>query len=510
MPHAQARRRSAAPAGAPSAAARPGLPIHIPFLLACPAALALVLGRVPLGQNADGLFGTVMSLQRLTLFYWGQSRFANLLPALAAPIRDPVANADAQLVARIVLGLAAPLLVCALGALCDPRASVLRATVIAALLFLATAPPRIIYEALTQASPFGTSFTLAGLSVLAFRAAAAGSHGRARWRAAGTVLAVLASLENVSLAMETAPLAVGLCLLARTRAAVEWALAGALALGATIAAMHVLAPAAAPSIGGFGRSLAGLRVYGGFLLSPAGSAFWIALALAVASHLPHRRAAGAGPRIAGDLVVVGTIAVSFFATALSNWVVLNNIHPRYLVPDYLMAAGLGGLALERIVRRIAPDGRRQEAAATAAAAVLLGLALVHGLPRAAGEDALIQADWRRMSATAASAVRTRHLDGVAGAYWDVWPVVFRRGDATPQTFGFAELGSARRRAIVRRLGAQGRLRIGCIEREGVDCASAIRTTIGAPVSVAATGEPALALDGGRRLTTLLVGPLPGR
>ncbi len=481
--------------------------MRILFTLVFPAAsVALVLLRVPLSQNADGLLETVMSLQRLTLFYWGQSRFANILPALAAPIRDPVANADAQLVARIVLGLAAPLLVCALLGARARHLSVTRATVLSALLFLALAPARIITEALAQTSPFGTSFTLAGLAVLAFRGAVAAPAHAGRWRIAGTALAIAAFLQNVSLLIEVAPLAVGLCVLARSRVALEWALASGAALVATIAAMKLCAPSAAPQIGGFGHSLLGLRIYGGYLVGPAGRGFWVALALAAASNLLGRRAPDARTLLAGDLVLVGTIVVSFVATGLSDWVVVNNTHPRYLVPDYLLAAGLGGLALERLVHTVGASRLGQECCAAAAAAFLLALAVVHLGPRAPGDDEIIAADWRGMSATVAASIRTRHLDGIAGAYWDVWPAVFRTGGAGADTFGFAYNGEARRNAMVRRLRARSRLRVGCIDKPGVDCVAVTRSTIDVPVRVTDAGEPPLMLDEGRRLTTLLVAP----
>lgn len=501
MPHGQADTGSAIDPGT-----RGPRGMRILWALAFAAAVAIVLLRVPLSQNADGLLETVMSLQRLTLFYWGQSRFANLVPALAASIRDPVANADAQLVARVVLGLAAPVLVCALLGVRERGIAVMRATVLSASLFLALAPPRIVAEALTQTSPFGTSFTLAGLAVLAFREAVAGARHAARWRAAGTALAVLASLQNVSLAIEAAPLAVGLCVLARTRATVEWALAMAFGLLATLAAMKLLAPPAAPHIGGFGRSLAALRIYGSYLLGPPGRGLWVGLALAVASNVMGRGAPGAWPRRAGDLVVAGTIAVSFVATGLSNWVVMNNAHPRYLVPDYLLAAGLGGVALERLLRLPAARRLEREGAGFGAAALLLVFAAVHLGPRAPGEDGIIGADWRGMSDTVAAAIRTRHLDGIAGDYWDVWPAVFRMGDAAPATFGFAYNGEARRRAMVRRLRVQGQLRIGCIDRPGIDCAGAARSTIDVPVRVTATAEPPVPLDAGAGLTTLVMVP----
>jgi len=42
--------------------------------------------------NADVLMNSVMSLQNITLFYWGQNRLLNILPASVALIRNPLLN----------------------------------------------------------------------------------------------------------------------------------------------------------------------------------------------------------------------------------------------------------------------------------------------------------------------------------------------------------------------------------------------------------------------------------
>ena len=63
---------------------------------------ALSVNRLaPAHLNADVLLQSVMSLQRVTLFYWGQNRLMNFLPLLLQGIRDPQLNLYA------LLGLAA-------------------------------------------------------------------------------------------------------------------------------------------------------------------------------------------------------------------------------------------------------------------------------------------------------------------------------------------------------------------------------------------------------------------
>lgn len=48
--------------------------------------------------NADVLINSIMSLQNLTLYYWGQNRLLNILPLAVALIRDPATNLATVLV----------------------------------------------------------------------------------------------------------------------------------------------------------------------------------------------------------------------------------------------------------------------------------------------------------------------------------------------------------------------------------------------------------------------------
>lgn len=54
---------------------------------------------VPANLDSDTILQSLMSIQNLTLFYWAQDRYLNLMPFLAGWIRDPQANFIAILVA---------------------------------------------------------------------------------------------------------------------------------------------------------------------------------------------------------------------------------------------------------------------------------------------------------------------------------------------------------------------------------------------------------------------------
>lgn len=53
---------------------------------------ALINRAMPTRINADHVLLSLMSLRNVTPFYWGQDRYANLLPAAASLVRDPLLN----------------------------------------------------------------------------------------------------------------------------------------------------------------------------------------------------------------------------------------------------------------------------------------------------------------------------------------------------------------------------------------------------------------------------------
>src|ERR1700712_4412402 len=59
-------------------------------------ALAMGLGTLHDYDHADSLLPVLVSTQRWTPFFWGQDRFGMLVPLLAMPLRDPLANLLAQ------------------------------------------------------------------------------------------------------------------------------------------------------------------------------------------------------------------------------------------------------------------------------------------------------------------------------------------------------------------------------------------------------------------------------
>ena len=165
----------------------------------------VVLLRNPVWQDSDGLIGALSSLQHMTLFYWGQDRFANFIPALAIPFNDPLYNVTVQVIFRTAFGIIAPLFACMF--LTRTMRDAWLATLLATALFLMCGPHTMQHEAFIQASPYGTSFALAGMSLLMFRhALRMRLIARTFWHLGAAAIAVTAYFVNYSLFLVTAPI----------------------------------------------------------------------------------------------------------------------------------------------------------------------------------------------------------------------------------------------------------------------------------------------------------------
>ncbi len=72
-------------------------PADVLSAIAVLALTAIAMSRFLIHARADSLLYSLVSTQRLTFFYWGQDRLANVVPALAWPVRDELANFYVQM-----------------------------------------------------------------------------------------------------------------------------------------------------------------------------------------------------------------------------------------------------------------------------------------------------------------------------------------------------------------------------------------------------------------------------
>lgn len=145
-----------------------------PLWLRCLAlAPLLVNAYAPQFMDADTVMQALMSTQRVTLFFWGQDRYANVLPFLLCPVADPMWNLRLHLLANaaaFLLFLEAVSHVLSLAWAKPPtiqrRFLLFSLPLALSLLFLR---PFALYQFCTSAQPYSLSMTLLIWSALVYR-----------------------------------------------------------------------------------------------------------------------------------------------------------------------------------------------------------------------------------------------------------------------------------------------------------------------------------------------------
>ncbi len=400
------------------------------------AALVLAAALVDLGsfhrlENGDSIVPVLVSLQRWTPFYWDQERYGMLVPLLALPFRNPLANLVVQRGLLVLAGLGAMVLLArhVLAGRDWPLAGMLAAGGL-----VAAAPAPWLFE-LLGSQPYGLALALAlgGLAV-----AEPGADGRrtAPRLAGGLVLVVAAHWVN-------AATGVLLLALAFARAAADAldgdpvrALRARLGVDAALLAaglfagqaflwlypaltgyplrleMGPLPPSALPGawsafFGGAWREAGAWRA-----VDAAAAAVGVAL-LSVRSQREHLRPA----LVRAAALVAAAIVYAAFAGSL-RWVQANAFGWRYFGPSamlvHLAAASLLAEPLARMARSARP------AAAAAFLLVPAAALAAYGPPSLSS----VRADLDRVAGLHTSDVLAARCDLVAGAYWSVWPAVF--------------------------------------------------------------------------------------
>lgn len=396
--------------------------------------------------NADTILYSVMSHEKVTLFYWGQNRLANLVPALLWPVRDPDWNLLAVL---LVHSLAWHSLLWLVARVVQPQPGPrdhslpTYALLTAATHLLLT--PEARYVLIAEGQPYALSYLALGLG---WSALLLPVLTRAKLAMAGVLLAAGIGL-NPSLA-----LAAGALALATAGATRQWQRP---ALGLAVAAVLTIAwqgagRALAAEVGGHdylawhsGNQKAHLLQALGNLAA-ASRQPWLMSALVFAGLLLPWVPASRGKVTplarwlsAGMAVLAGGWLLLFSSHA---WVILNQLHFKYFFPVLLAAVWAMALLLAhalpcalqlqipRVTRRLAPAG---------AAVLLLACPAVGG-----------EARWtlQQFGAVAKALGVLKLLPAqhgpllVGGDYWQVWPLVHQFLQRGVQAYGTAERGSA--------------------------------------------------------------------
>lgn len=411
-----------------SAVARATLGFVVAALLIAFSVLTVLRHTGP-NLHADGVMQSIMSLQGVELFFWGQNRFLSVVPFLASPITDPDANLFACLLLNALSFHALLLLLAWMGAHVVTGRRTWPDVLLLFLMLAATTHlvvvPYQLYTAALDAQPYSLSWLLMLGAFLLWKRPRGGA-----WVAAGAA-AGLATGLNQSVVLGAAFLA--LVEAVRHRRWRRWAWFGTLWVG-WIAAWFVLAvrfgrtdavaPGMATSYYGFDPSqfVDGLgesvrAVVGAFTPGRL-------IALGVVAGLSLTVLDGAR-RIAllrrfGLLALFGLGYLLVFAG--NPWIAANHYPARYFFPVVLgvvisLAAPIAA-ALTVLARRWAarPAGRAVPVvvAAALAAAALTG-------PLTVPARSWIFQDVRPTAEFASAG----DVSFVAGNYWVVWPLTDR-------------------------------------------------------------------------------------
>lgn len=395
-------------------------------LLLAPSVLT-VFRRTATFINGDGIWQSVMSVQDVDLFYWGQDRFFAVLPLLASPIADPDVNLFVLLLLNALAFHALLLTICYLGLDVIAERPDRRALVIAYLVTVITVhlvfSPGTMYVFALEASPHSTAWLLALWSYQLWKR--------------GTLAPKLVAAALIGVSVGLCPQAVLLvALLALVEAIRHGNWRRWIAYGGTwllwLVVWIILArvwgedagpidPTSGSGYLSFGRSdlINGampsiVNILGSYRLLPLVAGIVLA-ALALLAVRP--RWPGLMPRLALAIVFCAGFWAIFTANA---WTAANLYAVRYYFPVALLPvfAVAVPIAAASIALRVPGPAVVRRAAVPIAAAAFLTVLLLAG-PLQSPADSVVL---RKTQATA-DVVRADDVLFVSGYYWDMWPIL---------------------------------------------------------------------------------------
>jgi len=434
-----------------------------------------IIRFAPPNLNADVILNGVMSLQNVTLYYWGQNRLLNLLPFTAMWVEDAGLNLGLQIgiASASFFGLLLFLAMFARRAVGGDRSLVLPVFVALSSLYLVVVRP----EGIHQSALGHHEHSLAALMAAAAVYIAWFSGVRAWLRAAlATPLVVLAIGLNPAMALALGPAALGAMLYRRRIDRTDAAL-----LAVTVASFcgwtYVSSLHGASSYGAldFSRYPAQVLAAAGGLASLVNLPLLAAaLAGGIAIRVVQRlstAAAGPVPRSAAGyasafllLFFIGWIL--FFSA--NAWVQANAMHARYFIPAGFALLAMAALGLAALLRDARPWLR---------AAIVLPLAVA-----AIGLTATRPVPFEQYAVFRTVGSLPRPESGFyAGDYWRVWPTVFRDLMAGETAFGLTTRGEGNRKAVLRHVRAEidrtGAFSVLCIRQPVETCVAQVREIV---------------------------------
>jgi hypothetical protein len=418
-------------------------------------------------QDGDGILTSLISTQKLTWYFWGQDRLANLLPAIAAPIRDPEWNLRVQLFLRTFMSALAPAAVLVLFK--QTGRSLLLATAVAQFMLAVTLSGGALYNIYAQHNPFSSSLVLYALSAIAFlrlRGALAAI--------ACVVIAFLGYTTNLALLVLILPL-LAVCAVMEVQPRRQLlGLMACQALAAGLAYAH--AKKFGDSVTSFGVHISWQAIVDGWHgLSAVHVKLWpLALILIVAGIAAYRLRAR--ETTTAWLIALGMIPAITGMSCLS-WVQLNGYDIRYYLIFVITFAACCSYVLVRAVRMPEKTYSFQPLLASLLMAGVFFIGL-RGL--SANPTELVSPRWREQSDSTARIALQEGAQLIVGDFWDVWPAVFDSRERLHQAgldaqplYGAAFRGHVLRKRIMKLIRERGEVTSVCFKPDVEDC---IRTT----------------------------------
>lgn len=452
----------------------------------------------PQWTNGDFWISAITSTRKLTFYYWGQNRLANVVPALAFPVQDPFGNAYLQLFINGV-GLVGAL---AIAQRCmirshegpvrfagrtfakpipaDPErhAATFHPVVLLLtfVLWIGISRRDVLYT-FGYEQPYGTSLSLylAGSILLLSR--------RPIWVVVLGVPLLVASLVVVPPTLLFGGFVVPLAILMNRWRSLPWFVGGnIIALAASVKASNT-----------FGLQSAS-DLYTKFELEGARTSWHAAASTIWHTFRPWPLAI---TTVVSGIIVVASWRRLTMATrtvvllspvfaiawtmvfALNSWVEMNDFSYRYFAPAYLSVLVMILVALMSIgdaaLRYL--DGFRMllPRLAVGALSVLLISTIILWKP-------LDQYASMKAVAEQVAFARKEGIRFIGGTYWKTWPAVLALDESGSEVFGFAERGIAMAYEINvtadEMLKKDDPVRLMCIDLDAVWCESAFEATTG--------------------------------
>jgi hypothetical protein len=468
--------------------------------------LLLLANFIPLQLDGDEIVLSIMSIQKLTVYYWAQDRYGNLASLLTAWVQNPIYNAYAQLFIRLLAGLIAPLFFCAL--VFRRSVDVWCATLLSAGLLLLVGSVETMLFTYVQANPYSTSLACAGFGAMALRARPA-RFRRTPLMLLGVVVLLAAYIVNFGLVIVALPLVGLFAMLLPSADMIRLLMIHLLAAVVSYLLPGIAAPEYRTDLG-LAPSLHNIARYAVVIWNSTRWPFVLAVLLPLAVLLFVLVRSGRWQMLrlvfTINVAMLGIGALYFTLIASSRWLVLNEFLPRYFVPGYLLLASVAGNALWLIARVSLRRRAVRDAVFAGFATVLLLAAYTRLHARGMPNHDLIVPGKSEIAREVAARYLALSLDGIVGDYWDVWPAVlmaeqyrYDNGYVGPHVFGVAFRGGVRREEFAARLAAQGRLRLACIDLAPAECSARTSAEMGLPGLRFSEFSPMERLPGDHRL-----------